>query len=345
MRPPKIQSRKRPRGTYYYCSIGGRQRGLGYDYETAKREFSRLIGGREPEPNCDQSVTVGELVAMFDDWSRSHTAKRTADDYVYWLVRWCSSVGEDLPASAVTPNHIDQFVSQSGLVGTWAHVKIVRSVRRLFRWAEQQHRITLPSLHLSMPRKPDSPQAMFSPLQVWYLWRSSSRDFRPLLRWYYATGCRPEESRIKCEWVNTQARQVVIPAASAKGKRRRIINYPPKLDRMIQRCLTRSRTGWLFETRKRVPFTRWAIDTRHDRIRKRQPGLYPDGCYARMWRYTFATVALKRGLGPMTVAHLMGHKDLSMLTRHYEKLGLDREHLQDAIAQIWRTSREPSREK
>lgn len=109
--------------------------------------------------------------------------------------------------------------------------------------------------------------------------------------------------------------------------------------------MARSRSGWLFESSEGKPFSRWAIDTRHDRIQQRQPALFPDGCYAMMWRYTFATMALKRGLGPMTVAHLMGHKNLNMLTAHYEKLGTDRGHLAGAIDQIWRGSGQRPHEK
>lgn len=334
-RRPALKSRQRPNGTYYYCVHRGKQHGLGYDYTEAKKAFARLIGGI-PQ-TCDQTVTVGELVSMFDEWSQTFSAKRTADDYVYWLVRWSSEIA-DVPAGDIRPKHVDDYIRQCGLAGTWSHHKLVRSVRRLYRWASDQGHATYnpsPIAGLRSPRKPDSPERVFSNMQVWFLWRSSPKDFRRVLRWYYGTGCRPEEIRIRCEWVNTNARIVTIPAPKAKGKRKqRVIQYPMKLSRMVRRCLARSTTGYLFETRVGKKFTKLAIELRHKKLRLRQPALFPDGCHARMWRYTFATRALKKGIPMMDVAHLLGHKDVTILAKHYEKIGLDRDHLQRAIDRI-----------
>lgn len=46
-------------------------------------------------------------------------------------------------------------------------------------------------------------------------------------------------------------------------------------------------------------------------------------------RHSWATNALKRGIDPLTVALLMGHKDPSMLARVYQHLSLSPDHMRD----------------
>jgi len=48
-------------------------------------------------------------------------------------------------------------------------------------------------------------------------------------------------------------------------------------------------------------------------------------------RHCFATRKLKEGHDPITVAALLGHKDGSMLCKHYEELSRDGEHLRQAV--------------
>lgn len=340
-RHPQIKSRQRDGGRYYYCQYRGRQYGLGYDLGEARKLFARIIGDLPRE--LIGGVTIGELASWFEAWSAKFSAKRTAEDYGYWISRFVAFVGPDLPALEVRPWQVDYFVLDASKVGGWAHVKIVRSIKRLYRWAKDQGHLefqTSPLAGLKAPPDPESPQIVLSSRQIWFAWRAASRDFRPVLRFWYHTGCRPEEpGKIKCSWVDTKSRMITIPSSKAKKRISRHIPYPSKLDRMISRCMERSKTGKLFETARGGSFTRWTIDTRHDRIRMRQPALFPGGFYARLWRYTFATRAIKAGMDIVTLSHIMGHKDLSMLRKHYEKLGADRAHLAGAVDRISRGRR------
>ncbi len=49
-------------------------------------------------------------------------------------------------------------------------------------------------------------------------------------------------------------------------------------------------------------------------------------------RHCFATRKLKEGHDPITVAALLGHKDATMLCKHYEELSRDGEHLRQAVS-------------
>jgi integrase len=51
-------------------------------------------------------------------------------------------------------------------------------------------------------------------------------------------------------------------------------------------------------------------------------------------RHSWATHALERGVDPLTVAILMGHKDPSMLAKVYQHLSLNPEHLAQSRAMV-----------
>ena len=48
-------------------------------------------------------------------------------------------------------------------------------------------------------------------------------------------------------------------------------------------------------------------------------------------RHSWATHALERGVDPLTVAILMGHRDPSMLAKVYQHLSLNPEHLRSQL--------------
>ena len=337
---PSLKSRVRGGVRYYYCEINGRQFGLGTDQTIAASEFARILRGDDPEPA--DGVTIGDLVVAFAKWSASHSSGRTAEDYYYWLRAFAKHVGTNTPAMSVRPKHVDRFVRSRELVGQWGHIKIVRSVRRLYRWAKRQGELEFvesPVAGLDMPPAPDSPQAILSPRQAAYLVRTARNDFRDVLRWYYHTGCRPEELLgLRKEWVDAEQGTVTIPWKLAKfGKRTRkdrVIVFPAKLDRMVRRRLEdrENETEWLFVRGNGEQWTRWSIDSRLERKMKvAGRKFFPDGLYVRLFRYTFTTTAIKRGVDIVTLSHLLGHKDVTMLRRHYEKLGGDFAHLRDAV--------------
>jgi integrase len=183
-----------------------------------------------------------------------------------------------------------------------------------------------------MPSKPESPDALFSVDQYRWMLRNSNKSLRHILRFLWNTGCRPEEaSRVRRAWVDVSSRTIRFPTSASKGRRARTIVYPLSIDRMIRRIMKHASSEFLLTNTKGTRWTAYAIDSAFDRFEQWNPELFPDGCYARMFRYSFATRMIKRGVDLITLSHLMGHADLSMLRRHYAKIGGDVSHLRDAI--------------
>jgi site-specific recombinase XerD len=85
--------------------------------------------------------------------------------------------------------------------------------------------------------------------------------------------------------------------------------------------------GPLFRNEEGNPWTKNAINCRLQRMKKRCGfKLMP---YA--LRHTFATEALKNGVDAVTVAQLMGHRDLTMVARVYGHLAGADDYLQESL--------------
>lgn len=341
MQHPSIRSRKRDGRTYYYCRYRGRMYGLGSDLPEARRQFARIVGGLAPDSGIP---TYGELVLLFDAWSDSFSSPATRSDYLYWLRGLAESIDPHTPMDAVTPGHVETWIAARGLALTWSHVKCVRCVRRLVRWSREQGHLAegrLPIDALRMPPAPVSGDVVLSPTQYLWLLRQSRRNVRESFRFLWNTGCRPEElSRIRTAWVDAKERSIRFPLVDAKGKRPRVILYPLTIARMIERRVRLNET-YLFRPQDADQWNRYAMKNVMLRLMRKRPDLFPDGLNARMFRYSFATRMIKGGVDLITLSHLMGHSDLSMLRRHYAKIGGDLEYMRSVLDQ--KTNRPPQR--
>lgn len=347
MRHPQIRSRVRRGKRYFYCQINHKQYGLGVSIDEARKAFAKLMGDAHSsdhetiERTESSGITIGQLLALFDEWGRDHRSARTRDDYGYWLTRWIdgSRISDKTQADEIRPHHVDRFIADQRLVGTWAHIKIVRSVRRLFWWAKKQGYLpstfSNPASACEMPPEPKSPDLDYSNQQLRYLMRSNHREFGAIVRFMIGTGCRAEEvHQLKVSQVDWRNRTITIPWQKAKqGKKTRsdrVIRYPKKLERMVMRRYQKgsAKSGSLFLNTKGHPWTMNAIGCTFKRTHERKPDMFPDGCYATGLRYTFTTRAILNGVGPVELAKLLGHTDLKMLMKHYQKIGRHEDHLQ-----------------
>lgn len=91
-------------------------------------------------------------------------------------------------------------------------------------------------------------------------------------------------------------------------------------------------TGPLFVNANGEAWTRNAIRLRMARLRKKL-GL-PQSIVAYSYRHGYAQRALLSGNDIATVAELMGHRDISMIARHYGHLDQARDHLKKAVAKV-----------
>ena len=104
---------------------------------------------------------------------------------------------------------------------------------------------------------------------------------------------------------------------------------------LTRRLVARYPSGPLFRgPRGGRPFTKNSVRCRFRRLREKLPRLA--GVISYTFRHTYATDALENGVGVAEVAELLGHKDTTMLMRHYAHLKEKREHLRQAALRATR---------
>jgi integrase len=89
--------------------------------------------------------------------------------------------------------------------------------------------------------------------------------------------------------------------------------------------------GPLFRNHIDKPWSSNAIRLRWKRLRDKLD--LPKGICSYAYRHTFTTEGLERGVPVATMAELLGHQDLGMISRHYGHLAQKSQHLRAAAEQ------------
>ena len=158
------------------------------------------------------------------------------------------------------------------------------------------------------------------------------RDYIVVMR---ETGCRPQEIRkVTAEWFDRENHCWVFPVEESKGgakqaKKPRIVLLTDTAFEICKRRAEQYPQGPIFRNRNGNPWTPCALKSAFQRVSKRVGfKIFP---YA--IRHTFATDSLLNGVGMQETAELMGHADTQMLSRHYQHIAANREHLRKALDQ------------
>lgn len=149
--------------------------------------------------------------------------------------------------------------------------------------------------------------------------------FRDLLEVAWETGARPQElPKIDARFVELEDSRIVFPPTQAKGKKHyRTIYLTEKARRIVARLAEANPDGPLLRNTEGNPWTRVGINSAFCRLAKKIGHKYHLGAF----RKGYATEALKAGVDTVTVAHLLGHRDPSMISRVYGHVQQDPEHM------------------
>jgi integrase len=231
----------------------------------------------------------------------------------------------DLCAADVRPFHAQQWVDSYKLSVT-SRRNYLRTVKRCLAWATQQgHLERNPVASLEIPaaehREVFVTQADFEVL----LAAVKDDAFRDLLVVTWESGCRPQESlRAEARHVDLANQRLVFPKGESKNKKAaRIVYLTDKAVEIVKRLRTANPSGKLFRNRHGRAWTTYAVNCRFCRLAVKLGRKY--SLYS--LRHAWATNALQRGVDPLTVAILMGHNDPSMLSKVYQHLSLDPQHM------------------
>jgi len=138
-----------------------------------------------------------------------------------------------------------------------------------------------------------------------------------LLNFLYLTGCRPIEARI-LEAKHIHDDLIIFPADESKGEvDPRVIFLPPEAKEIVDRLRLTNVDGYVFRNSRGNSWTKHAVKCAMARITEK----VGFRVIAYGTRHSYATNALPQGgVDPVSLAHLMGHKDPTMVSRVYSHI-------------------------
>jgi len=352
MRQPKPYFKKSHNA--WYANIGPGKRPVrlarGRENEAAAYdEYHKLMAGRQPtSPDC----TVVDLAQRFLDYHKSNSKPRTVEFYFRALDSFTRYIGSRMKVADLKPYHVQQWIDREHMTAKQAKKvgddyvtrdtdkptrigyrrNLIRAVKACFKWAEDQEYIDRSPLRgvKVPPAQPRGDEAYLMPEQ-WEKLIEAVKD-QPLLNLLTVmkeTGCRPHEARtVESRYLDREGRCWVFPKGESKGGReQRVVHLTDRAFAICQRLALKHPEGPLFRNRDGNPWTAQGLDYRCYRLSKKLG--FPITPYS--VRHTFATEAILKGVDLQTIATLMGHCDLTMLSRVYQHVRKRSDHLKAAL--------------
>lgn len=327
----------------WYVNLHGKPRRLGISEEQAWNEFHKLMADLEP---VSSHMPAATLLDKFLAWTKENREATTFIWYHTHLKSFIDFVGRRISINDVVPNHVTTWLGERyrGKTDTYRNCA-VRAVFRAFNWAKKERLIRANPIDGVEKPAYEPREAYLQPGQ-WETLLSAVKvadpfyDFLVFLR---ETGCRPQEARIveARHWDRNNHRLVLDLRQSKgiKGKRKkRVIRLTATAETHVTRLALIHASGPLFRNTRGTPWKAYAINNRFHRLGEKLG--FEVSAY---WlRHTFATDALLRGVDPITVSILMGHKDATMISRVYQHLTQNEGFLREKLERATKTSFAPS---
>jgi len=311
MRQPKPFYRKYTKS--WYVQFGDKKIPLGKDKEAAFAKCHQLIA--LPDSLDAHTTGVRDLLNSYLDWVEKHRALATYNACRFYLSSFARSVGVRLRINDLRHAHVSDWISTQATWGDTTRHEAISHVQRAFSWAVKRRLIHAHPLTM-IDEKPQKKrrEVILTPAQ-WIELRQHLTEprFRDLLSFLWETGCRPLEARsLEARYCDFPNRLAVFPIEQSKGgKRRRVLLLTDKACEIAERNAADFPQGPLFRNLRNRP---WTKDAMKDRFKRLLTKFNCPGLCAYSFRHSYATKGLINGVDPVTLGHLMGHVDGTMVS-------------------------------
>lgn len=332
-RPNKVWFRKDI--GWWMVTLGGKKIRLAQGRQNrtqAEQKFHELkaIGFR---PAGGSDARVMDIIEAFLAWSKVHRSAETNRNHIWYGQKFAEHCGY-VNASELRPIHVTQFIDAHRW-GQTTERNARRSIYRAFSWAADEGLVSAnPLKGMKCPGALARQRAM-TDQEFRALLRASKRNFKVLLFALRMTGCRPKEART-LKWNQVLSDRWVLPQHKTVGKthKPRIVYLTRPMQRLMMVLRTEaerggSTDGYVFFNDRKLPWTVNAIRLRLNRLKKKLNLSVDLCCYHA--RHAFGTAAVLNGVDVLTVAQLMGHSSLNMVSRVYVHLAGEHAHFHQAV--------------
>lgn len=319
----------RPSRNTWFVQLDGKQINLGPDEDAAWARYHELMAQRSKKTELPAS-TVPYVVVILDqyiEWLRNRVAEgtkaqRTYDWYFSYVQSFTKAITSTLTIDQLQPIHVYQWVdAQTG----WKSGKrgAMTAIQRAFNWACRAGLLkTLgnksPIAHLEKPQQGRREQLVSADEYAKVLAFAKDQEFGDLLELSWETGCRPHELfTVEAHFVDLESCRWVFPVRESKGKKyQRVVYLTDKALAITKRVMVKNPTGPMLRNTDGIKWCGSSVNCRFQRIRDKLGVKY--SLYA--FRHAFVTGALISGLDAVTTSVLAGHRDTTMIARHYSHL-------------------------
>jgi integrase len=292
----------------WYVKHQGKLIRLGADESGAREAYRKLTSGQ---------YLFGELAVKF----LSQKTDATYDYYAKTLLSFSDRKVADLKPYHVT-EWLDTFDNPSP---TYRH-NLMQSIKTCLKWSKDQGYITENPLEtMKVPAATSrGDEAYLTPEQWTKLINSVEGDLRDILTFLHETGARPKEAR-QLQACHLQGQCAILTKEESKGKREpRVIHLSDEALGIVRRLAFKYPKGPIFRNRELA----WTSRQLAEKCSSLRLG-FPFTAYS--LRHSFCTNAILRGVDLVTLASLMGHANLKMISKIYAHVQKRSEHVQAAL--------------
>ncbi|MFM9961613.1 MAG: tyrosine-type recombinase/integrase [Planctomycetaceae bacterium] len=308
----------------WVVNVRGKRHYLGPNKTAAINEWHKL----QSTPRTKK--VSGYLVGLLDNFL-SYVEKNKPDSFSWYAQRindFATHV-PDLQTAELLPHHLQEWIDTKKSNGHKRGCAV--AVIRALNWAEKQGYIEKTPLR-GFEKPPAGQRETVITLKQYEHILSIVKDqaFRELLTFLWETGCRPQEvSRLEARHVDLENNRCVFPKNESKGKKKqRVIYLTPISEEIVRRLVKEHPNSTLFRNARGEE---WKRNNAACRFARMKPKIGMKLCLYD-FRHSFVTRLLKAGVDPITIGHLAGHADVSMIARVYANIQNDTEHLKAALA-------------
>jgi len=296
--------------------------------------YHELMANRDEEgqpasPALSKNPHVSAILDEFLDWASRHKAARTYAWYKENLQRFLNHIPKGLSVAELKPFHVTKAMDPFPNWSNNTKHDFIGAIKRAFNWAVDEELIDRsPLTRVKKPAREAREMAVSPAEYVTVLTAVVEPNFRDLIELSWETGSRPQELRkIRAEYFDAESSRIVFPPKQAKGKKyHRVIYLTATAKAIVARLAETRPDGMLLLNSEGNPWTKDAINCAFCRLEKKIGKKYHLGAF----RKGFATEALKAGVDVVTLGHLMGHRDTSMIARVYGQVQNDPSHMADS---------------
>jgi integrase len=286
----------------WYVTLDGRQVRLGKTKREAVAEFARLMAERG-RPLEVRDPTVGQLVDLWlADRARAvrHT---TMGRYRAIAGDWAAFAGE-LRTRDLRPYHVQQWLDRKNFSRSTRHLwmSVARSITRWATGLGYIERDTLaalraPGMLRRSPATSDQLEAVVA---------AASPETAAILRLLALTGIRPGElATLSTERIDLDSGVAVVVGKTGE----RLIHLSSPAAELLRSLMEGRRPGRLWPT-----LTTPAL---YQRVRRASDRAGVKKFSPHRIRGLYATEAIRKGVDSLLVSKLLGHKDPSIVAKHY----------------------------